>query len=108
MKLGEFCDKINLYTHDRNQDSEVVIEISLPYSTIGSTPSVGIKSVFSGFDWDAGKFFIRPEKDLTYPNEEFAEGMKKLQDKCGWLEYENRGLKTEIKKLKKLLGGNDV
>lgn len=103
MKLGEFCDKINLYTHDRNKDKEVVIEISLPYSTVGSTPSVGIKSVMSGFDFDSGKFIIIPEKDLTYPNEEFAQGMKKLQDECGWLKYENGGLKREIKKLKKLL-----
>ena len=108
MKLGEFCDKINLYTHDRNKDNEVVIEISLPYSTIGSIPSVGIKSITNGFDWDAGKFIIIPEKYLTYPNEEFAQGMKKLQDECYQLKCENRNLKKEIEKLKKLLETNNV
>jgi hypothetical protein len=109
MKLGEFCDKINSYTHGRNKDNEMVIEISLPYSTVGSIPSVGIKSIINGFDWDAGKTIIIPEKDLTYPNDEFVQGMKKLQDECGWLKYENGGLKREIKKLKKLLekGNNE-
>lgn len=108
MKFSELRDKMNLYAYaDRNGDKVVVIEVTLPYSTVGGTPTVGIKNIISGFDWDAGKFIIIPEKDLTYPNEEFAQGMKKLQDECGWLKYENGGLKREIKKLKKLLETNN-
>jgi hypothetical protein len=30
--------------------------------------------------------------------------MKDMQDKWGWADYENRGLKAEIKRLKKQLG----
>jgi hypothetical protein len=30
--------------------------------------------------------------------------MRKMQDDLGWAKYENRGLKAEIKKLKKQIG----
>jgi len=40
------------------------------------------------------------EEELTPADRDFAETMKHLQDKVGWLEYENRNLKSENKKLK--------
>jgi hypothetical protein len=33
--------------------------------------------------------------------------MKEMQDKWGWAEYENRGLKAENNRLRKQLGVND-
>ena len=86
---------------DHYEDPEVVIQIKLPYTTVGSHPSVPLKTVWKGFDWDAGKFILVPEENLTPSDRDFAEQMKKMQEKLGWAELENRNLKTEIKRLKK-------
>ena len=83
---------------------EVVVGIKLPYSTVGGSPRVAVKQAYKGFDWDDGKFFLIPEENLTPADRDFAKKMKDMQDKLGWSEYENRGLKAEIKKLKKQIG----
>ena len=107
MKLSEMHRLVNVY-HDEErmmrEDPEVVIQIKLPYSTMGGQPTVRVKSLQMGFDWDAGKFIITPEENLTPADRDFAEQMRKMQDDLGWARYENRGLKAEIKKLKKQLG----
>ena len=100
MKLSDLKKIINLYPEREDENCKVVIQIKLPYSTIGSIPCVDLKSASMGFDWDNGKFILFPEKELTFENTEFSNKMKDLQDKCGWLDYENRNLKAEIKKLK--------
>ena len=84
-------------------DSEVMIAVELPYTTVGAIPMVAVKSASSGFDWENGKFIFRPEESLTPADKDFAKQMKDMQDKWGWADYENRGLKAEIKRLKKQL-----
>jgi len=107
MKLSELHRLVSVY-HDEErmvrEDPEVVIQIKLPYSTVGGQPTVRVKSIQMGFDWDHGKFIITPEENLTPADRDFAEQMRKMQDDLGWVKYENRGLKAEIKKLKKQLG----
>ena len=85
-------------------DSEVMIAIELPYTTVGAVPMVAVKSASSGFDWENGKFILRAAESLTPADKDFAKQMKDMQDKWGWADYENRGLKAEIKRLKKQLG----
>ena len=85
------------------EDPEVVIQIKLPYSTVGGSPFVKVKSVQMGFDWDQGKFFLNPEEDLTPSDRDFAKQMKEMQERAGWADYENRNLKAEIRRLKKKL-----
>jgi len=99
MKVSELKQ---ILEHTRD-DSEVMIAIKLPYSTVGAIPMVSVKSAMNGFDWENGKFILHPEEKLTNFDEDFAKKMKDMQDKWGWSEYENRGLKAEIKQLKKLL-----
>jgi len=82
-------------------DSDVMVTIKLPYSTVGAQPMVGVGSAMAGFDWESGKFLLRPEEDLTPTDRDFAKQMREMQDKWGWAEYENRGLKAEIKRLQK-------
>jgi hypothetical protein len=107
MKLSEMHRLVNVY-HDEErmmrEDPEVVIQIKLPYSTMGGQPTVRVKSLQMGFDWDAGKFIITPEENLTPADRDFAEQMRKMQDDLGWVKNENYKLKAEIKKLKKQLG----
>jgi hypothetical protein len=85
-------------------DNEVMISIKLPYATIGAIPMVAVKSATNGFDWENGKFILRAEEELTPADRDFAKQMKDIQDKWGWADYENRGLKAEVKRLKKQLG----
>jgi hypothetical protein len=86
------------------EDPEVVIQIKLPYSTVGARPTAKIKHIGMGFDWDAGKFIITPEENLTPADRDFAEQMRKMQDDLGWVKLENHKLKQEIKNLKKQHG----
>ncbi len=104
MKLSELHRLVNLHHRDgHHEDPEVVIKIKLPYSTVGGQPTVKVKNVQMGFDWDQGKFIITPEEDLTPSDRDFAKQMKEMQDRAGWADYENRNLKAEIRQLKKKL-----
>lgn len=104
MKFSELHRLVNLYHRDdRHEDPEIVIQIKLPYSTVGGSPFVKVKTVQMGFDWDSGKFFIVPEEDLTPGDRDFAKQMKEMQERAGWADYENRNLKAEIRQLKKKL-----
>lgn len=102
MKLSELKHLVDLAvkTSQDYDDHEVVIAVKLPYTTVGATPNVPVKLAFKGFDWEKGKFILTPEENLTPADREFEETMKNLQDKLGWVEYENRNLKAEIKRLK--------
>ena len=82
---------------------EVTIAVKLPYATAGSIPMVAVKNATSGFDWESGKFIIRAVEELAYADRDFDTQFKELQTKYGWLDYENRNLKAEVKKLRGLL-----
>ena len=99
MNVNDLADCLRGFT--KKHEWGVVIEVKKPFTTVGGTPFVEVKSVRAGFDWDKGKIFLVPETPLTNEDVDFAKKFKELQDKAGWLEYENRGLKAEIKKLKK-------
>jgi hypothetical protein len=78
---------------------DVMIAIKLPYVTAGAIPMRPVKNAMTGFDWESGKFIIRPTEALTPADNDFAEQMKKMQSDLGWAQYENRNLKDEIKRL---------
>jgi hypothetical protein len=103
MKLSEF--KMLLERHSQHipeySDPEVVIPVKMPYATVGGTPCISVKAMSKGSDWDNGKFMLYPEEKLSKPDADFHKQFKDLQDKYGWVEYENRNLKGEIKKLQK-------
>lgn len=103
MKFSELTRLCHLLANDRYADIKVEIVIKKPFDTIGGTPSVPVKNMYMGFDWDNGKFLIYPEENLMEYDVDFGEMFRDLQDRYGRLEYENRGLKSEVKRLKKLL-----
>jgi hypothetical protein len=109
MKLSELQRIVNLYyCPDSHEDPEVVIMVKLPYATVGSRPSVPVKNISMGFDWEAGKFIIVPAENLTPSDREFAKQMKDMQDRAGWADYENRNLKAEIRRLQKKIAPKDT
>jgi hypothetical protein len=42
-------------------------EVCIPNNKagMGGTPATGVKGAYRGFDWDKGKFFIFPEKEMV-------------------------------------------
>lgn len=102
MKFSELHRLVNLYHRDgRHEDPEVVIRIKLPYATVGGMPTVKVKTVQMGFDWEHGKFIIWPEEDVTPSDRDFEKQMREMQDRAGWADHDNRNLKAEIRRLKK-------
>lgn len=106
MKLRELKDLVDraVATSQDHEDDEVMIAVKLPYTTVGAMPMVPVRSVQRGFDWEKGRFVIRAEENLTPADSDFSAQMRAMQDKLGWAEYENRGLKAEIRRLKKQTG----
>jgi hypothetical protein len=90
----------NLYPHPADIQVGIVVKT---VGQIGGTPTVAIKSIDAGFDWDSGKLMIFPEKDVRTIEADELLALRKANEKQGWAEYENRGLKAEIKKLNKLI-----
>jgi hypothetical protein len=86
------------------EDQEVMIQIKMPYTTVGAMPMVPVKGAYKGFDWEQGKYYFVPEENLTLADRDFAAQMRKMQEDLGWAKNENRNLKAEIKKLKEQLG----
>lgn len=104
MQLRQLRDTIKrLEINPRSLDADVKIVIKKPYATIGAVPMVGVKSVQLGFDWEAGSFMIYPEENLMQNDVDFAKKFGDLQKKNGDLHYENMGLKSEVKRLQKII-----
>lgn len=101
MKLSELKRLVERGLEYNRDDLDVVIQIQLPYSTVGSSPTVGVKYANAGFDWDAGKFILTPEESLTPSDRDFAKQMREMQERAGWASSENRRLKAELNQLKK-------
>lgn len=103
MKFSELKRLVDLYHRDGYDDNEVVVQIKLPYSTVGGTPTVKVKAAQMGFDWDSGKFIFATEEPLTPSDRDFEKQMREMQEQAGWADYENRNLKAEVRRLKKQL-----
>jgi len=84
-------------------DDNVMIAIKLPYVTVGAIPMTAVKHAFNGFDWENGNFILTPEELLTPTDRDFDSQMREMQRVTDLVQYENRGLKAEIKRLKKQL-----
>lgn len=85
------------FAHEPPED--IIVGIVIKPGGVGGTSVVGIKSIQAGFDWDNGKLMIYPEKDLRVIESDELLAMRKAIEKEEWAQYENRGLKSDIKKL---------
>lgn len=63
MLLHEISERIiRLSGNAPELDVRIVIQSQ---GSVGSTPSVAVREVVAGFDWDNGKLLIYPEQPLT-------------------------------------------
>ena len=100
MKVSELKQRLE----SAKDDDNVMIAIKLPYVTVGAIPMTSVKLAFNGFDWEKGNFILTPEELLTPTDRDFDSQMREMQRVADLVQYENRGLKAEIKKLKKHFG----
>ena len=63
-QLQEIVARMLTASGGRMKDAKLAVVIQHP-GGIGGTPSVPIKSIAAGFDWDAGKLLIYPESPLS-------------------------------------------
>ena len=66
MKLTRLKEIVDLAvnTEPRPEEVEVLINTDVPFITCGARPSVGVKSVGMGFDWESGTLRITPDEKL--------------------------------------------
>jgi len=81
------------------------ITIGIVIQTIKSvgTPTVDVKRVNMGFDFDHDKFIIYPEKDLSLTDHNALATMRQEAEEMGFTVREVLNLKRENKKLKQQL-----
>lgn len=73
MRASELEQKLRRYTSGERPgtkanlaDDEVAIELGSP--SVGPHASVGVETVYAGFDWDNGKLLIVPQEPLVRKN----------------------------------------
>ena len=83
-------------------DLQVRVRIK-KYGTIGAVPSVGVKAISRGIDWDGHTVLIDTDVPLTeLTGEQLADLNKVARDKESFKSYEyNKKLKREIDDLKR-------
>jgi hypothetical protein len=66
MKAADLANVIqrSIETNPADADADAYITVYSP-GTLGAQPTVGIDRANFGFDWDHGKFLIRPTQHLT-------------------------------------------
>jgi hypothetical protein len=80
-------------------DLQVVIPV-YRVGAVGGTSYVNVKSVTTGFDWDAGRIFLNTEERLREIDRDEIKTLQDKYDELGWKHYEISNLKRENKKLK--------
>ena len=88
------------FAKGRMDDWQVVIPV-FRAGAVGGTPSVSIRIVHAGFDWDAGKIFIQPDERLRIIDEDEIQYLHDKYQELGWTHYEIRNLKKENERLLK-------
>ena len=99
MNLDNFRAHLSQIRVAPGRETEIVVPIQRAFS-VGGQSCVKIESIIVGFDWDAGKIFLIPEKKLRIIEDDELHLLKKEVEKQGWLEYENQNLKSENANLK--------
>jgi len=108
MKLSELKEQIDRIVEyaPRDADSEVMVAIKLPHTTVGAIPMMEITSIMQGFDWEHGKIILRTKEPLMPFDKDIGDKLKKTTDKLASTEYKNRRLTDELNELRKQFAEN--
>lgn len=93
MNLKEFVYRVNEVAkiaemqHKNLEDIDVGILVKV-IGSIGPLPTVSVKNIGLGIDWDKGKCLITPEKELRETDMDEIKAIQKKFDDMGWAYYE--------------------
>lgn len=78
-------------------DDELVVAVKTLHATIGPRPSIGVQSIYSGFDWERGQTIITPTEGVHVGGEQFALAQKAAHNQSEalgfiWMAVTNRTL----------------
>lgn len=101
VKAPDFKNKLDrIHEVSRNfENLKVCIKVERA-GVVGSSPTVEVKNVSAGFDWDNGKLIIYPESLLREVDRDELDMINKKMKEAGWNYYEFSNLKRENVKLK--------
>lgn len=99
IELKKIVDRLYETTKEYKELTNIGIQVKRVGSVAG-TPLVNVKSIHSGFDWNAGKIIIVPETDLREINRDEIKSIQEKYDELGWKYYKINNLQRENKKLK--------
>lgn len=104
MDITNLIEKLTFFKDRKhsNKDAMPVILIKSPCH-VGGSPTVNIKTIYSGIDWDANKIIIEPEIDLQLADHDYLASARKQLSDMGWTAYEFNNLKRENARLRKEL-----
>lgn len=99
MHLHEISERIiRLSGNAPELDVRIVIQSQ---GSVGSTPSVAVREVVAGFDWDNGKLLIYPEQPLTQLTPEDVSAIRDSVRRGGsWHAYQQH--KKQADRIKEL------
>lgn len=66
MTLEEMLNHINKIIDLQPRRKDLEVRIPIQEERVGPMPSVGIKAMHAGIDWDSGSFFLYPTDALQY------------------------------------------
>jgi hypothetical protein len=111
MNLKELKSQVDFLVDNcmmSHQDpSQVTVGIMVEtVGSVGGTPTVPLKGIHLGFDWDRGRALVQPETMLREIGRDEITAMRKAHDELSWSWYkinkikrENEALKQKIKDL---------
>lgn len=93
-------DRATGYASRDNPESYKIVIPVYRVGSVGGTPSVDVKNISIGFDWDNGKIFVNPESRLREIDRDEIKSLQDKYDELGWKKMQIDDLKRENKKLK--------
>jgi|GEM_PF-1979442 hypothetical protein len=109
MKFYKFCEKVllaNDLSSTKRREPDVVVSIFSP-GTVGAHPSVSVKDLNVGFDWDAGRVVLTTETPLCALTSDQVEDItKSVRAGQSWHAYQReKAHKAEVMALRKQRDG---
>lgn len=68
-------------------NDKVVIPYKSSGGSIGARPSVGVTDCSGGIDWDSGKMFLAPSKEMGVPDAQLFATAQKAQRDLGRIQF---------------------
>jgi len=99
MTLEELKQKIDrlyqLSTMQHKDPSEINVGIVVTrIGAVGPTPTVELKSISLGFDWNSGKCLVHTDENLREIDRDEIKALQTKYDDIGWKVYEHERAKN--------------